>query len=325
MFTGAVFPSRDPTIHLKMPKELTRARSPKTRNCGEGWAKILAWRGACCGRPPPSTWKTPFGQTKWEHVCLHTLQSLHCCDRCEAAGPQWDSRGGNREEGYLSALPLLNTGSFMIRASFRSHVTSINKAWMIMLPHGPQTQESLLPPQGLSNYWTQCFRQIQSVNQGRSQKRLKSWEESPLPPPYGQNKYCIWNRISSRNEKKNHIQICGRLTHLIFWGHISSGGTTGEGNTHHIHYTVLFFSTELKWVIMHGKILSNAAKQSQIPCRVQGRPCFWLVAPFTYKADWKGCAHSGEPETQKQAASFSGRLLTWPKPGNTSDQISFWH
>lgn len=61
---------------------------------------------------------------------------------------------------------------------------------------------------------------------------------------------------------------------------------------------------------MHGKILSNAAKQSQIPCRVQGRPCFWLVAPFTYKADWKGYAHSGEPETQKQAASFSGRLLT---------------
>lgn len=235
-----------------------RARSPKTRNCGEGWAKILAWRGACCGRPPPSTWKTPFGQTKWEHVCLHTLQSLHCCDRCEAAGPQWDSRGGNREEGYLSALHLLNTGSFMIRASFRSHVTSINKAWMIMLPHGPQTQESLLPPQGLSNYWTQCFRQIQSVNQGRSQKRLKSWEESPLPPPYGQNKYCIWNRISSRNEKKNHIQICGRLTHLIFWGHIVGRyNWRGKHTPHILHRSFLFNWTQM----------SNHAREDTFQCR----------------------------------------------------------
>lgn len=132
---------------IKIPRELKRARSPKTRNQCRG----PGLEGARSGRPShPSEWKTcSWCQSRQsERACAHTYaRGPHGCHRCDRAG--WTARGfGGWKQGGGSplALHLVNNGAIMIRASFQSHITNINKGLLVMLlnePHGPQTQDSI--------------------------------------------------------------------------------------------------------------------------------------------------------------------------------------
>lgn len=94
----------------------------------------------------PALGDPPGADKVREHVLTH-MRGPHCYHRCDRAG--WTAEGfegWKQGGGSPLALHLVNNGAFMLRASFQSHMTNINKGLLVMLPdepHGPQTQDSI--------------------------------------------------------------------------------------------------------------------------------------------------------------------------------------
>lgn len=143
--------------------------------------EILAWRGACCGRPRHSTGRpgitdTYLEQTKWEHVPLHTLQQSPLLSQMGWCWAAMGRGGGNREEGCLSALHLVSKHWILCDKGLASNLMSpmLTKAgWLCCLAHTDLRPRNLCSHHEawatteLRDMW-KCFRQIQSVSQGIS-------------------------------------------------------------------------------------------------------------------------------------------------------------
>lgn len=107
-------------VTIKNSQRADESQEPKDKELAErAGPKILS----CCrrpGRPAPGSRYPPGADGETACARWHSRDPAAVTDVMGQAGLGQDLEEENREDRHLSALHLVNTGSFMIRASFQS-------------------------------------------------------------------------------------------------------------------------------------------------------------------------------------------------------------